>query len=190
MSCPLHSRSPRRGSSALAFRSGYGPDKVLFADDSPVYGGGVWSYGDYFKYEIFTSNTAFPSTGVPVVLANAPVAPRHGYLVLVYVAGTRSGKRLVENVDYTVDYANRSVTRLTAWDSTTVDVTYRQLNIGNVADAPAGAGDMPLLFNGVDPAIITGPFSSTAAGWDGVVEPPTAARDMGMVERALIVNPH
>lgn len=170
--------------------STFGPDKVLFADDEPAYGGGAWSYGDYFTYEMFTSNTAFPSIGVPVTLANAPVAPRHGRLVLVYVAATIGGKRLIENVDYSVSYANRTVTRLTAWDSTTVNVTYRQLNIGNVVDAPASPGDMTIDYTNIDPAIVTGAFSASAAGWDGVVTPPTAPRDIGMVERALIVNPH
>jgi hypothetical protein len=42
----------------------------------------------------------------------------------------------------------------------------------------------------VDPALITAAFNPTAAGWDGVNTPVTAPRDMGMVERALIVNPH
>ncbi len=168
----------------------YGPDKVLFADNEPNYGDGVWNYGDYFAYELFTSNTAFPSIGVPVTLANAPVAPRRGRLVLVYIATTIGGRRLVENVDYSVDYAARQITRLTAWAATTVNVTYRQLNIGNVADAPAGAGDMTVNFTDIDPAIVTGAFSASAKGWDGVATPPTAARDMGMVERALIVNPH
>lgn len=169
---------------------GFGPDKVLFADNEPVLGAGVWNLGDYFKYELFTTNTAFPVLGTPVTLANAPVAPRHGRLVLVYPAGTTGGRRLVENVDYSVNYVTRQVTRLTAWDSTTVNVTYRQLNIGNVADAPASSGDMSLTMSNVDPSYVTGTFAASAPGWDGVNNPPTAARDMGMVERAIIVNPH
>lgn len=169
---------------------GFGADKVLFTDSEPNFGDGIWSFGDYFKYELFTGSTAFASVLTPVTLSNAPSAPRHGRLVLVYVAGTIGGKRLVENLDYAVNYATRQVTRLTAWDSTTVNVTFRQLNIGNTSNAPAGVGDMAIDFTNIDPAHITGAFSSTAAGWDGVIEPPTAARDMGMVERALIVNPH
>lgn len=168
----------------------FGPDKVVFADDTPTYGAGIWAFGDYFKYELSIVTTAFPSTGVPVTLTGAPVAPRHGRLVLVHVAGSAAGRALVENLDYSVNYANRTVTRLTAWASTTVNITYRQLNIGNLANAPKGAGDMPVLYNGVDPALVSAAFSASAAGWDGIVNPPTAPRDLGLVERALIVNPH
>lgn len=169
----------------------YGPDKVIFTDDPPLVGGPAWHVGDYWKYELYTAvSTVFPSIGTPVTLANAPTAPRHGYLVRVYVAGTISGHALIENVDYTVDYLNRTVTRLTAWTATTVNVTYRQLNIGNVADAAPSTGDMLLVNNTNDPAAVTAAFSATAMDWGGVIEPPTAPRDMGMVERALVVNPH
>ncbi len=168
----------------------FGPDKVVYADASPTYGEGVWAFGDYFKYELSIVTTVFASIGVPVTLSGAPTAPRHGRLVIVHLAGSAAGRALVENLDYSVNYANRTVTRLTTWASTTVNVTYRQLNIGNLADAPKSAGDMLVLFNGVDPALITAAFSASAAGWDGVVNPPTAPRDLGMVERALIVNPH
>lgn len=168
----------------------FGPDKVVFADASPTYGEGVWAYGDYFKYELSVIATTFPSTGVPVVLSGAPVAPRHGRLALVHLAGSAVGRALVENLDYSVNYANRTVTRLTTWASNTVNITYRQLNIGNLIDAPKGTDDMLVLFNGVDPALVTAAFNASAAGWDGIVNPPTAPRDLGMVERALIVNPH
>lgn len=168
----------------------FGPDKVVFADMVPTVGAGVWTFGDYFKYELWTANTAFPAIGVPVALANAPAGPRRRYLVRVFVDGMIGGRRLVENLDYSVNYATGEVTRLTAWTSTTVDVVYRQLNIGNVADAPIGADDMPLLVNGVDPAIIVAVYDASAAGWDGVATPPSAPRDMSMVERALIVHAH
>jgi hypothetical protein len=168
----------------------FGPDKVVFADAAPVIGSGTWSVGDYFKYELLTLSTSFPSVGVPVTLGGAPAAPRHGRLVLVHVPGTIAGHALVENVDYAVDYSARSVTRLTAWTSTTVSVAFRQLNIGNLSDAIGDTDDMPILINGVDPALITAAFDPAAAGWDGTPNPPTAPRDLGMVERALIVNPH
>jgi hypothetical protein len=168
----------------------YGPDKVLFTDSTPVVGGGIWNAGDYFKYETFTALTIFAVPFVPVLLANAPILPRVGRLVLVRLDGDVAGVSLVENVDYTVDYANRTITRLSAWTLTTVNVTYTQLNIGNLVDAPIGAGDMPLLVNGVDPALITGAFDPSAAGWDGVTTPLTAPRDLGLVERALIVYAH
>ena len=168
----------------------FGPDKIVYADAIPTTGTGVWNIGDYFKYELVNASVSFPSIGVPVAMPSAPTTPRHGRLVLVHLAGLAAGRALVENLDYSVNYAGRTVTRLTAWASTTVNVVFRQLNIGNVADAPAGLGDMPLLINGVDPALVTAAFSTSAAGWDGVANPPTAPRDIGMVERALIVTPH
>lgn len=169
---------------------GYGPDQVVFADEDVLIGTPVWLIGDYFKYETYTSNTAFPALSTPVTMPNAPVAPRRGRFVRVYVAATIGGKRVIENVDYQVDYTNRTVARLTAWDSTTVNVTYIQLNIGNVVDAPAGTGDMDLLIGGVDPALVTATFDPAAAQWDGTVTPSTAPRDIGLVERALIVSAH
>lgn len=168
----------------------YGPDKVIFTDGPPVVGAGVWNVNDYFKYELFTASTAFPVIGTAVAMANPAVAPRRRRLVRVFVGGFIGGLALVENVDYTVNYTNCTVTRLTAWTSTTVNVVYRQLNIGNVVNAPIGAGDMPLLIGGVDPALITAAFNPTATGWDGVITPLTAPQDIGMVERALIVYPH
>lgn len=169
---------------------GYGPDQFIFADGAPIVGSSVLGVGDYFKYEMFTANTAFPALSTPVALPNAPMAPRRRYAVRVYVDGMIGGKRLVENVDYEVDYENVTVSRLTAWDVTTVDVTFVQLNIGNVVDAPMAADEMPLLVGGIDPAIITASFDPAAAGWDGVVTPVTAPRDFGVVERALIVHAH
>ena len=168
----------------------FGPDKVVYADAVPVVGAGVWSVGDYFKYELFTASTTFSTIGAPVTLGNAPTSPRHGRLVRVFVASDVAGRALVENIDYTVNYASRAVTRLTAWSSSTVNVTFRQLNIGNLVNAPAGSGDMPVLVNGVDPALVTAAFNPSATGWDGTSNPLTAPRDLGMVERALIVNPH
>jgi hypothetical protein len=168
----------------------FGPDKVIFTDDPPIVGGTVWTVGDYFNYELHTSAEAFPAPFVPVVLSNPVAPPRHRYLVRVFVDGTIGGAALVENVDYTIDYVLGTVERTSAWDSNNVNVTYRQLNIGNLADAPMATGDMPILVNGVDPAHITAAFDPTAAGWDGVTTPPTAPRDIGMVERALIVSAH
>jgi hypothetical protein len=167
----------------------FGPDEVIFTDNPPTIGG-VWNVGDYFHYELFTAATAFPAISTPVTLPDAPASPRRRRIVRAFVPGTIGGVALVENRDFSVDYANCTITRLTAWDATTVNVTFRQLNIGNVANAGIGAGDMPLLIDGVDPALTTAAFNPTAAGWDGVIEPATAPRDIGMVESALIVYPH
>jgi hypothetical protein len=169
----------------------YGPDKVVFTDGPPVVGAGIWNVGDYFKYEMYSALTAFPVIATPVTLTNTPAAPRVGRLVMARVVGSSlGGTALVENVDYTVDYTLRRVTRLTAWTATTVYVFWTQLSIGNPVNAPIGVADMPVLVNGVDPAHITGAFDATAAGWDGVTTPLTAPRDIGLVERALIVYAH
>lgn len=167
-----------------------GPDQVVFADGPPLVGGGVWSAGDYFTYEESNAALAFPTPAVPVSLAGAPTPPRFGQVVRVYIATTIGGKRVIENVDYSVDYANRTVTRLTTWDSLTPSVYFLQANVGNVVDAPANADDMPVLVGGVDPACVTAAFDPAAAQWDGTVTPLTAPRDMGLVERALIVHAH
>lgn len=166
----------------------YGPDKVLFADAPPAIGAGIWDIGDYFAYALYTEPTVFAGVGVPVALAHTVAGPRHRRLVRVDVLGDVGGVALVENVDYTVDYAAATVTPLTVWTSTTVDVTYRQLDIGNLADAPPDDGDMPVLIGGIDPAIIAPAYNPAAAGWDGVTTPITAPRDLGLVERPLTVT--
>jgi hypothetical protein len=176
--------------SSVVGSGGYGPDQFIFADGPPVVGSFPLFMGDYFKYETFTSSVTYTTVGVGVALLNAPSSPRRRYVVRVYVAGAISGKRLVENVDYTVNYTTATVTRLTVWDATTVNVTYTQLNIGSVLDAPISADEMPVLVGGTDPSIITATFDPTAAGWDGVPTPTTAPRDLGVVERALIVYAH
>lgn len=168
----------------------YGPDRAIFTDSPPIVGAGIWNVGDYFKYEFFAVSTVFSSISTPVTLANPATSPRRRRLVAAYPIGTIGGRRLVENVDYTVDYADCSMTRLTVWDATTVIVKYRQLDIGNLADAGLGLGDMSLLVNGNDPALVTAAFDASAPGWDGVTNSPTAPRDIGMVERALIVSAH
>lgn len=167
----------------------YGPDKVVFADDELHIGVNGWAIGDYFHYELYTETLSFfPSFAATP--GNVPAAPRRRRLVHVYIDGTIAGKALIENADYTVNYDTGVITRLTSWDSTTVAVTYRQVNVGNVADAPPGAGDMVITVGNIDPAIVTAQFDPTAKGWDGVTTPPTAPRDIAMVERALIVYPH
>lgn len=140
--------------------AGYGPDQLVVQDAPPVIDGPyAWLIGDYAKYQTYTTSTAFPAANTPVTLTNAPAAPRRRRLVRVYVAGAIGGRRLVENVDYAVNYTTCAVTRLTAWDATTVSVTYVQLSIGNLATAAMGADDMPLLLGGVDPAHISADFA-------------------------------
>lgn len=168
-----------------------GPDQVVFADAYPVIGTNGWTIGDYAHYELTLDTESFPSTGVPVALAGAPAAPRRRRLIEVRVGSTISGKALVENVDYSVDYAGATVTRLTAWDVTAaIVITFIQLNIGNTTAGPPDqtVGDVPLLIGGVDPALVTADFDPVAAGWDGVANPPSVPRDIGLVERALNIT--
>jgi hypothetical protein len=169
----------------------FGPDEVIFTDGFPTTGVNGWLAGDYFHYEVFTASTAFPVASTPVTLPDAPTSPRRRRLVKVDMsAGAISGLKLVENVDYTVDYVNCTVTRLTSWTSTTINVTFRQLNIGNTSNAPptASLGDTYLQTGGIDPALTTAAFNPSAAGWDGTVEGVTAPRDIGMVESPLIIT--
>jgi hypothetical protein len=168
----------------------FGPDKVVFTDGPLTIGTNGWRIGDYFYYDFIMDVVAFPAPGVPVVMPDAPAPPRRRRLVIVFVDGDIGGRRLVENVDYSVDYANCTITRLTAWTSTTVIVTFRPLHIGNVVDAPASNFDMTLYLDEIDPATVTAAFDPAAAGWDGVATPPTAPRDIGMVERAIVVSAH
>lgn len=167
-----------------------GPDKIVFTDTPLLIGVNDWLIGDYAAYELQTVMTSFPTPGLPVVLAGAPAAPRRGRFVGVYLAGSIGGQALRENVDYVVDIVARTVTRLTAWDTSTVAVMFRQLSIGNVADAPPAAGDLVLALGSIDPALLTAAFSATATGWDGATTPPTAPRDLGFVERPLMIHVH
>ena len=169
----------------------YGPDEVIFTDGYPISGTNGWLSGDYFHYEVFTASTAFPTPSTPVALPDAPASPRRRRLVKVDMsAGAIGGLKLIENVDYSVDYVNCTVTRLTTWTSTTINVTFRQLNIGNLSNAAPtpSLGDMYLQTGGIDPALTTAAFNPAAAGWDGTVEGLTAPRDIGMVESPLIIT--
>lgn len=165
-------------------------DKVLFADGPPQIGVNGWQLGDYFHYENWTETLAFPNF-LPVALANTPAAPRRARLVQVYVGATIGGKRVVENIDYLVDYANRTITRQSAWDSTVnITVKYVQANIGNVVNAPADqtVGDMPLLIGGIDPARARAAYDPTAVDWLGNLIPVTDARDLSMVEHPVTIK--
>lgn len=167
------------------------PDQVLFTDSTIQVGVRGWQVGDYYFYEDQADAPDFLVPAVPVALTGAPAGPRRRRLVRVYIGTTIAGRRLVENVDYTVDYVNCTVTRLTGWDDTTlVPVAMLQLNIGNSVDAPADTllGDMLLLAGGIDAALVTAEFSAAARDWMDNLVDPLNARDLGLVERALIVQ--
>lgn len=168
-----------------------GADKILFEDNPPIAGSGVWRSGDYYHYELHTDTVSFPTIGIPVSLAYAPVSPRRGRFVQVYVGGTKSSKRLVENVDYTIDYANRTVTRLTTWDTSfAVAITFVQLNIGNLSDviADQAQGDTAVLTGGIDPARERTSYDPAAVDWFGNLIPVINHRDLSLVEHPLTLK--
>lgn len=167
----------------------FGPDRIVVADDAILAGDGAWNAGDHFHYELYDASVAFP-TLAPVTLGAAPPAPRRRRLVRVHLSGLAGGRALVEGLDYQVDLAACAIARLTTWDVLSAVVTWRQLNILNAADGAIPAGDMPLLVNGVNPALAAPSYDPAAAGWDGVSTPPNAPRDMGLVERALVLHVH
>lgn len=167
-----------------------GPDTVQFGDQEAVAGAGVWNAGDYFHYELGLDTVSFAGLS-PVAIAGAPSAPRRARFVHVYVDMTIGGRRLVENVDYLVDYGNRTVTRLTVWDSTSgIDISYVQLNIGNLADAPSSTdvSDEPLSAGNVDAANVRANYDPAAVDWLGNPIPVTNARDLSCVERAITMD--
>ena len=170
-----------------------GSDKVVFQDNPPQIGVNGWTIGDYFYYESATLRVSFPTANVPVSIAGTPTPPRRSRLVRIYVWALISAQKVVEGIDYTVDYDNRTVTRKTTWDTgTSIDVSYIHANIGNVADGPAtpSIGDMPLLIGGIDPANARAVYDPTAIDWLGnpVTVPGTSPdhRDLSLVERPLI----
>jgi hypothetical protein len=164
----------------------YGPDEIYFVDSSPTIGEGLWLVGDYYHLEEWTPSVSFPSISVPVTLPDAPTSPRHALLNRVWIDGTIGGLALRENVDYTVSYTGRTITRLTAWDTTTVEVNFMQANIENLSSAGIGTGDMYLLVGGIDPALTVADYGSVQ-GWDGSVFASTTPRDISLVERPLSV---
>jgi hypothetical protein len=167
----------------------YGPDQVVFTDYSPTVGEGLWNAGDFYHLEEFTPSVSFPSLSVPVTLPDVPSSPRYAYLNRVWIEGTIGGLALRENVDYTVNHTSRTITRLTAWDSTTVTVNFMQANIGNLSTSSISGNDMPLLVGGVDPMLLAASYGSVQ-GWDGTTFPSTQPRDISLIERPINVYAH
>lgn len=167
------------------------PDQVKFADNYLRYGINGWRFGDYFRYKDATY-TLDLLRGVAVDIPGSMVAPRRRHLVRVYVNATAAGRRVVENVDYTIDHdaVPPALMALTEWDAPTgVTVKVLQCIIGNVADAPADASqaDMGLIHAGLDPGLRTADYSG-AFDWFGLPIPPGLPRDISCVERALTLR--
>lgn len=162
-------------------------DKVLFQDGVLQAGANGWHAGDYFHFELDSAPFSFPSVISPVTVGAAPAPPRRRRLVRVFVNALVGGKHVVENVDYTVDYANCTVLRTSAWDSTTgITVTVVQANIINVVDGPdPTVGDTPLLAGGIDPANARAAYDPAAVDWFGNPIPVNNHRDLSLVERPL-----
>ena len=163
-------------------------NNVLFTDRDLLIDTTGWLLGDYEHYEIFSESKTFTTIGVPVALGNTPGAPRTARLTKATLDGAISGKRLVENVDYTVDYVNRTVTRQTAWTSNTCNVSYIQINIGNIINAPADAtvGDYTLAIGRQDPEILRNDYPTRLDPFGSSI-PSTAegAYDISLVESVV-----
>jgi hypothetical protein len=168
-------------------------DQVIFTDRFPQIGDVDFRAGDYLRYELATVMADFTSDGTPQSLPGAPPAPRRAHLVRAFVGGSRSARRLVESVDYTVDYLNRTVTRLTTWDVVApIAVTYVQMNIGNLVDTPPDRanGDTFTVVAGIAPGLVRASYDPNAVDLFGNPWPVTDHRDISLVERQLTIRVH
>lgn len=155
----------------------FSTDKVLFTMSELLIGVNGWAVGDFFRYEYFSQGANFGGAGI-VTASNAPGAPRTRRLVRLYLTAMVAGFKAVEGIDYTVNYETATVTRLTAWTSNSVTMYYIQLNVGNVATAAPSRsdGDMDLVINQIDPALIRGNYA------------PDTGDPISLVERALTIK--
>lgn len=168
-----------------------GVDQVLFTDPEMIVGETPLSVGDFFRYTEVAGVYDFPTIGVPVVVGGTPPADHIHRTIRVYVGTTISGRALVENVDYTVDYENNTVTRLTVWTAiATVTVTPILLQVGNISviSPDIAQGDTTLMVGGGDPSTVTADFDPTAVNWMGEAQPVTNHQDMGLVDRPLMLT--
>jgi hypothetical protein len=166
-------------------------DQIIFADRFPRVGDPDLRAGDYLHYELATATVGFTAAGTAVTIPGAPPSPRRARFVRVFVGVTRSSRRLVENVDYTVDYAGRTITRFTNWDQIdAVAVTYVQMNIGNVIDAPAdrSQGDTTVVAAGISPSLIRADYDPSAVDLFDNPWPVSDHRDLSLVERQLTIT--
>ena len=163
-----------------------GTERFLFTDENIIVGETPLTIGDFFVYVEATDTYDFPVAGVPVAVGGAPPVDHVQRLVRVYVGTTIAGHKLVENVDYTVDYAASTVTRLTVWTSiAAVSVTH--IMVATTATPDFTIGDTEIIVGGGDPSIVTAEFDPTAVNWMGVAQPVTNHQDMGFVDRPLTV---
>jgi len=163
-------------------------DRIIFTDRLPRVGDVDFRAGDYLRYELATVVVDFTAQGVPQVAPGAPGPPRRAHFVRVFLGGARSSRRLVENVDYTVDYLNRTVTRLSDWDAVAaIPVTYVQMSIGNLLDAPADRtqGDTFTVVAGIAPGLMRADYDPGAVDLFGTPWPVLDHRDLSLVERQL-----
>lgn len=165
-----------------------GPDTVLFTDAPMVIGSTPMLVGDFFRYNESSDAYDFTVGAVAVPVGGTPPVDYTHRLIHVYVDGTIGGLRLVENVDYTVDYAANTATRITVWDAVNpVTVYWVLLVVGNPSVSPMvqADGDTALTVDGADPSTVTGDFDPAALNWMDEVQPVNNHRDLGMVERPL-----
>jgi hypothetical protein len=167
-------------------------DQFLFADHAPLIGATSLRIGDSFRFEEFTESISFPDLITPVALPDASALPARSVLVSVFVNARVAGNRVVESVDYAVDYVGRTVQALTPWDGggAGVSVQFVQARLINIIDAaPSPAdGDITLSIDGVDPTIVRANYDPTAVDLFDNPWPVMNHRDMSFVERPLTVK--
>jgi len=168
-----------------------GTEQVLFTDPPLVFGSGVWSVGDFFHYEdALAGLMSFPVLGVDVAFGGSPPVNITWRAVHVFVNGARSGKRLVENVDYLVSYDGLEIRRLTVWDSlVNVPVSWTYLAIGNISTSVADPtiGDTELTVSMQDASVVTADYDPTRVDWNGVAQSVTDHQDLALVDRPLTI---
>jgi hypothetical protein len=153
--------------------------------------GDSWSVSGYYGYANDSQSMSFPSLSTPVAIPyGVTLANRTLYPVKVFINATAGGKKLVELVDYTVDYTNSTISRLTAWNTTTPVVDLIVVRLGNttLAASDTSIGEMGFVVGGNDPKILRAPYDLSAV--DLFENPWTSGqhRDISIIERAITIS--
>lgn len=164
-------------------------DQVLFAD-AEVTIGSSWAIGDYFTYTAHNEVMSFPTIGVPVAITPTPGVNKQLHVVRTRSYGSIGGKALVENVDYTVNYTTREITRLTAWDSASAQFRFLLIDRGNTTTTSLDVtvGDREYQVNMLEPETARAAYDPAALDLFGTPWPVTDHRDLSCVENALIIK--
>lgn len=105
----------------------------LLADTSiPI--GDDWLIGDYASHIDDSVSMAFPTTAAVAIPFTSSFPDRDLSAVRVFINTTKAGKKLVELIDYSVDYENNTISRITSgWLTTSPTVTLVAARTGNIS---------------------------------------------------------